>query len=78
VNRERHRPLELRSLLGHRESIASDAPLEVVHRRFAENGRDFMAVLEGPRLLGVCARREIAMQLGSASRSLRKARCAST
>jgi len=65
VNRERHRPLELRSLLGHRESIASDAPLEVVHRRFAENGRDFMAVLEGPRLLGVCARREIAMQLGA-------------
>ena len=52
-------------MLGHRESVAADAPLEVVHRRFAENGRDFMAILDGPTLLGVCARREIAMQLGA-------------
>jgi serine phosphatase RsbU (regulator of sigma subunit) len=65
VNRERHRPLELRSLLGHCESIAADATLEVAHRRFAENGRDFMAVVDGERLLGVCARREISMQLGA-------------
>ncbi len=57
--------VELRSLVGHRESVAGDTPLEEVHRRFAENRRDFLAVLDGPRLLGACARREIAMQLGA-------------
>ncbi len=57
--------MELRSLVGHRESVAADAPLEVVHRRFAETGREFLAVLDGSRLLGVCARREVAMQLGA-------------
>ncbi|MFY9925672.1 MAG: SpoIIE family protein phosphatase [Opitutaceae bacterium] len=64
MNGERH-PVGLRSMLGHRESVAGDAPLEEVHRRFSESGRDFLAVLDGPRLLGVCARREIAMQLGA-------------
>jgi len=57
--------VELRSLVGHRESVAARATLETVHRRFAETGRDFLAVLDGDRLLGVCARREIAMQLGA-------------
>ncbi len=52
-------------MLGHSEWIAADAPLEAVHRRFADNSTDFMAVCEGPRLLGVCARRQIAMQLGA-------------
>jgi serine phosphatase RsbU (regulator of sigma subunit) len=65
VNRQRVRVPELRSLLGHSESVGADAPLEQVHRRFSENGRDFIAVLDGTRLLGVCARREIAMQLGA-------------
>ncbi len=65
MNPAHHRPLELRSLLGHSEWIGADAPLEAVHRRFAENGRDFMAVLDGEAILGVCARRQIAMQLGA-------------
>lgn len=51
--------------MSHRESVAANAPLEEVHRRFADTGRDFLAVLDGDRLLGVCARREIAMQLGA-------------
>jgi len=45
--------------------VAADTPLEDVHRRFAENRREFLAVLDGSELLGVCARREIAMQLGA-------------
>ena len=65
MNRQRHRTLELRSLLGHSEWIEADAPLETVHRRFAENGRDFMAVCRGGEILGVCSRRQIAMQLGA-------------
>ncbi len=62
---ERQPPVELRSLIGHRDSVAAAAPLEDVHRRFAETGRDFLAVLDGERLLGVCSRRDIAMRLGA-------------
>ena len=65
VNPDSPPAVELRSLVGHRESVAADAPLEDVHKRFAETGRDFLAVLDADRLLGVCARREIAMQLGA-------------
>lgn len=65
VNPDSQRSVELRSHVGHRESVAANAPLEDVHKRFAETGRDFLAVLEGGKLLGVCARREIAMQLGA-------------
>jgi serine phosphatase RsbU (regulator of sigma subunit) len=65
VNSESQTPVELRSLIGHREFVAAGAPLEDAHRRFAATGRDFLAVLDGDRLLGVCARREIAMQLGA-------------
>jgi sigma-B regulation protein RsbU (phosphoserine phosphatase) len=55
----------LRSLVGHTESVPASAPLEEVHRHFAASTRDFLAVLDGPLLLGVCARREIAMLLGA-------------
>ena len=65
MNGDTQRPLDLRSMVGHRESVGADTPLEEVHRRFSENGRDFLAVVDGERLLGVCARREIAMQLGA-------------
>jgi sigma-B regulation protein RsbU (phosphoserine phosphatase) len=65
VDGERQPSVDLRSLVGHRESVAGSAPLEDVHRRFAETRRDFLAVLDSGRLLGVCARREIAMQLGA-------------
>lgn len=52
-------------MVGHCESVSAGDPLEKVHQRFAESRRDFFAVLDGSRLLGVCARREIAMQLGA-------------
>jgi len=58
-------PADLRALVGHRDAVAAAAPLEEVHRRFAATGRDFLAVLDGPRLLGLCARREVAMLLGA-------------
>jgi serine phosphatase RsbU (regulator of sigma subunit) len=58
-------PIRIRDLVGHREAVEGDTPLEAVHKRFAETGRDFMAVLDGARLTGVCARREIATQLGA-------------
>jgi len=65
MSREQEPAFSLRSLVDHRESVGADMTLEDVHRRFAENGREFVAVLDGGRLLGVCARREIAMKLGA-------------
>lgn len=58
-------PGPLRSLVGHGDAVDAATPLEEVHRRFAETRRDFLAVLEGPELIGVCARRAIAMLLGA-------------
>lgn len=55
----------LRSLVGHREFVRSEETLETVHQRFAAGARDFMAVLEGHTLLGLCSRREIGTLLGA-------------
>ena len=55
----------LRSLVGHREFVHSDETLEIVHQRFAAGVRDFMAVLEGHTLLGLCSRRQIGTLLGA-------------
>lgn len=52
-------------MVGHVEALPATATLEQVHRRFAESARDFLAILDGGRLLGVCARREVAMKLGA-------------
>jgi serine phosphatase RsbU (regulator of sigma subunit) len=65
MSREQQPAFSLRSLVGHREWVGADMTLEDVHRRFAENGRDFVAVIDDGRLLGVCARRAIAMKLGA-------------
>ena len=55
----------LRALVGHREFVHGDEPLEAVHRRFASGKHDFMAVLDGRRLLGLCARRDLGTLLGA-------------
>jgi phosphoserine phosphatase RsbU/P len=65
VKRERQWTPELRSMVGHSESVSAGDPLEQVHHRFLESRHDFLAVLDGGSLVGVCARREIAMQLGA-------------
>ncbi len=50
---------------GHRHAVDAALPLETVQREFVRVGVDFLAVLEGGRLLGVCARREVAEALGA-------------
>ena len=55
----------LATLVGHREAVRGDESLEAVHQRFAAGRQDFMAVLDGPRLLGLCARRDIGTLLGA-------------
>jgi phosphoserine phosphatase RsbU/P len=52
-------------LIGHREAIAADCPLEQVHKEFQTHQREFMAVLEAGKIIGVCSRHEIGMRLGA-------------
>ncbi|HET7538111.1 MAG TPA: hypothetical protein VFJ90_16740, partial [Candidatus Didemnitutus sp.] len=58
-------PTKLRSLVGHREFIRADETLEAVHQRFATGREDFLAALDGRKLLGLCARRDIGTLLGA-------------
>ncbi len=56
---------QLHALVGHREFVRGSDTLEVVHQRFASGRHDFMAVLDGCQLLGLCARRDIGTLLGA-------------
>ncbi len=56
---------DLRSLVDCSYSIGTDATLEEAHRTFQRHGHEFMAVLDGERLLGICSRSGIGMVLGS-------------
>lgn len=57
--------IDLRDLIGHREWVSSDCPLETVHQRFCLHGHDFMAVIGDGAVLGVCSRLEVGMKLGA-------------
>lgn len=57
--------VNLRALVGHREFVRVGDTLEVVHARFAAGSHDFMAVLDGRALAGLCSRREIGTLLGA-------------
>jgi phosphoserine phosphatase RsbU/P len=58
-------PASLRVHVGHREFVHANDTLEVVHQRFAAGRHDFMAVLDGRRLVGLCARRDLGTLLGA-------------
>ncbi len=51
--------------VGHRNFVAAGLPLEAVQREFVRTGVDFLAVIEGEKLLGACARRDVADALGA-------------
>lgn len=55
----------LRALIGHRDFVRAEEPLEAVQQRFAGTRHDFLAVLDGRQLLGLCARRELGTLLGA-------------
>lgn len=55
----------LQALVGHREFVRAGETLEAVQQRFAAGRQDFMAVIDGPRLLGLCSRGEIGTLLGA-------------
>jgi sigma-B regulation protein RsbU (phosphoserine phosphatase) len=56
---------DLRSFVSHQLSLASDTPLEAVQKFFGSNDLEFVAVVDQGRVLGLCARRQIGIVLGS-------------
>ena len=57
--------VDLRTLTGHRAALPATATVELAQSEFARANVDFLAVLEGESLMGVCARRELVSALGS-------------
>ncbi len=56
---------DLRTLVDCSYSIGSGSTLEETHRTFQKHGHEFMAVVEGNKMLGICSRSGIGMVLGS-------------
>jgi len=56
--------IDLRVLIGHRTATQASASVESVADIFKTGSINFVAVLEGERLLGMCSRQEIAALLG--------------
>jgi sigma-B regulation protein RsbU (phosphoserine phosphatase) len=58
-------PAELRSLVNHQLSLPADTPLEATQKFFGSHDLEFVAVVENGRAIGLCARRQIGIVLGS-------------
>ena len=56
--------IDLRALVSHRTATQSSASMESVSEIFKNGSANFVAVLEGERLLGMCSRQETAALLG--------------
>jgi len=56
--------IDLRVLIGHRTATRASASVESVADTFKTGSVNFVAVLDGQRLLGMCSRQEIAALLG--------------
>jgi serine phosphatase RsbU (regulator of sigma subunit) len=57
--------IDLRAFVGHRLWLAANTSLEEAQQFFTSTELEFVAVLEGGRVLGLCARRQIGIALGS-------------
>ncbi len=56
--------IDLRALVSHRAATQSSATIEAVFEIFKNGTANFVAVLDGERLLGMCSRQETAALLG--------------
>src|SRR5262249_35005213 len=56
--------VDLRALVQHSESVPADATIQDVQKRFSKHSHDFMAVLDGERVLGICSREQVGTLLG--------------
>jgi serine phosphatase RsbU (regulator of sigma subunit) len=52
-------------LVQHSESVPANATIQDVQRRFSKHCHDFMAVLDGERVLGICSREQVGTLLGA-------------
>src|SRR5262245_6418468 len=57
--------VDLRGLVQHSESVPDSADIQDVQRRFAKHSHDFMAVLDGDRVVGLCSREHVGTLLGA-------------
>jgi sigma-B regulation protein RsbU (phosphoserine phosphatase) len=58
-------PVDLRSLVSHSRSVPASMTVEALQGAFAQGGMDFLAVLEGERLVGLCSRHQMEQKLSS-------------
>jgi two-component system NtrC family sensor kinase len=49
----------------HKESVEAGMPLEIAHRAFRDRGVEFMAVVRGGCVIGLCSRGQIGFVMGS-------------
>ncbi len=56
---------DLRRLAGHRECVQVADTLETVQKHFSRHDYEYMAVMAGDRLAGLCSREKIGMVLGA-------------
>jgi hypothetical protein len=54
-----------RSLVNHQTFLAADTPLEATQKFFGSHDFEFVAVVENGCAIGLCARRQIGIVLGS-------------
>jgi phosphoserine phosphatase RsbU/P len=55
---------DLRLLIGHRQTVSPSDSVEHVFETFRHNGLEFLAIVDGERLLGMCSRHAIDSLLG--------------
>lgn len=58
-------PADLRSLVNHHLSLPADTSLEETQKFFGTHELEFIAVVDNGRAIGLCARRQIGIVLGS-------------
>ena len=58
-------PADLRSLVNHNLSLPADTSLEETQKFFGTHELEFIAVVDNGRAIGLCARRQIGIVLGS-------------
>jgi signal transduction histidine kinase/CBS domain-containing protein len=59
------RDCDLLSLVGHRESVCAEMTVETAFEGFRRHAREFVAVIEGGRFLGLISRGQLGLLLGT-------------
>src|SRR6266566_4365545 len=56
--------IDLRLLIGHCQTVSASGSVEHVFETFRHNGLEFLAIVDGKRLIGMCSRHAIDSLLG--------------